>query len=117
MRDLVASCFQRLYPEMPFERANPSLEIIQSVFNFFGVYEYEIRKGTTLKPCQLLQELAVFTPENFSVLASCLQSSFENIRSLAYANIRLFPLDFKLDCSSLWEECLQLTNSLVIRQF
>lgn len=102
---------------MPFELANPSLEIIQLALNFFGAYDYEVRKGTVTKANGLLNELGVFTRENFAVVASCLQSSFENVRTLAYNNLKLFPLDFKLDCSALWDECLQLTNSLVIRQF
>jgi hypothetical protein len=40
LQQLLKDCFERLYPEMPFELANPSLEIIQSALNFFGVYDY-----------------------------------------------------------------------------
>jgi hypothetical protein len=102
---------------MPFERANPALEIILNILNFFGVYDYEVRKGKVIQGNALLRGLGVFNQPNFGVLVSCLQSSFENIRTLAYSTLRLFPSDFEFDSHELWHECLNMTNSLVIRQF
>jgi hypothetical protein len=84
MMDLLEHCFACLYPDMPFELANPALEIILNALNHFGVYDYEVRKGTIIKGNSLLRYLGVFSEPNFGVLISCLQSSFENIRTLGY---------------------------------
>jgi hypothetical protein len=65
------------------------------IFNYFGIYEYEIRKGTNLSPSNLLLNLKnVFTLSNFNALIICLSSSFENVRSLAFNIMYLFPIEF-----------------------
>ena len=53
-------CFENIYPDSIFEIANPALEILLLIVTLFGSEEEEIRKGTFIKPTQILYEKTTF---------------------------------------------------------
>ena len=57
---------------------------------FFGNQEAEVRKGTVIEPIKLLFETSFFESCNFYNLVSCLQSSYESIRSLAHSLLKAY---------------------------
>ena len=114
---MIQQCAETLYPEVAFEIACPVLEIWLMLLYYFGVYDYEIRKNCDIKGCHVLRDKGVFTRSNFYAVAILLQSSFENIRSLALAILEQFPKDFEFPAQELWNEAISITNKLVIRQF
>jgi hypothetical protein len=62
--------------------------------NYFGVYDFETKKNNILSGCNLLRDKNVFTLKNFTSVALLLQSSFDNIRTLALNILYKFPSDF-----------------------
>jgi hypothetical protein len=67
------------------------------VLNYFGVYDYEIKKTNILQGCDLLRNKQVFTLSYFVSAALLLQSSFDNIRNLALNILYKFPSDFEFN--------------------
>ena len=83
-----------MFPDVPFELANPVLEILRMIYTYFGApRDIEIRKGVFLKKVGFLGRLKCqpFSEIFFESMLTQMSSCWESARILAYEVILLFP--------------------------
>lgn len=95
MSDLYHIFVVMIYPDGPYESSYPLLELLKTIYESFGIFDFIYRKKNLCKGTQFLRYCNFYSKEIFEQLLNNFRCSWDTSRTISFQILRYFPNDLE----------------------